>query len=182
MSKSVRVWDPFIRLFHWSTAGLFLANYALLEEGSRLHRYVGYTLIGLVLARIIWGFIGSHYARFSSFVPAPASLKRYLLALAQGQHPYYLSHNPLGALMVLFLLSMLLCTGVSGWLLTQEGFWSDRLMEQIHGTCANLVMLAVGLHIAAVIWISHRTREPLVPAMVHGRKPSQWPPASDQDA
>lgn len=95
MSKSVRVWDPFIRLFHWSTAGLFLANYALLEEGSRLHRYVGYTLIGLVLARIIWGFIGSHYARFSSFVPAPASLKRYLLALAQGQHPYYLSHNPL---------------------------------------------------------------------------------------
>lgn len=181
MTKSVRVWDPFVRLFHWSTAALFLANITVLEAGSRPHRYVGYTLIGLVLARIIWGFIGTQYARFSRFVPAPQTLKRYLAALAQGQHPYYLTHNPLGALMVIFLLVMLLCTGLSGWLLTQDGFWSDRLMEAIHGTCADLTMVAVGLHIAAVIWISHRTHEPLIPAMLHGRKPSQWPPESTDD-
>lgn len=175
MTNTVRVWDLFVRLFHWSCAALFLANYTVLEAGSRVHRYVGYSLITLVIARILWGFVGSPYARFSSFVPSPRQLRDYLSALRRGEHPYYLGHNPLGALMVLFLLFMLLMTGISGWLLTQDGFWSDHLMKGLHELCANAVMLAVGAHIAAVLWISHTTREPLVPAMLHGHKPEDAP-------
>ena len=75
-SKPVSVWDPFVRVFHWLTASLFLGNFLLsddglwLEGGNRLHRWVGYTLAGLVIARVIWGFIGSYHARFRSFVPS----------------------------------------------------------------------------------------------------------------
>lgn len=173
--QQVRVWDRFVRLFHWSTAILFLSNYWLTEEGGRTHRYIGYTLIGLVLARIIWGFIGSTYARFSSFVPTPKSLFGYLQAMRSGKHPYYLSHNPLGALMVLFLLGMLLATGTTGWMLTTDAYEAEEWLEDLHGLCANLVMVAVGLHIAAVIFVSHTTKERLVPAMWDGMKPSQAP-------
>ena len=178
--SSVRVWDLFVRLFHWSTAILFLSNYWLTEEGERTHRYIGYTLIGLVLARIIWGFIGTTYARFSSFVPTPTTLFGYLRAVRNGKHPYYLSHNPLGALMVLFLLVMLLATGSSGWLLTTDTFEAEPWLEELHELSANLVMFAVGVHIAAVIWVTHTARERLVPAMWDGMKPEKPEQAQDE--
>ena len=76
--SSVKVWDLFVRVFHWSTALLFLSNYWITEPGSQIHRYIGYTLIALVLARILWGFVGSTYARFRSFVPTPTTLFGYL--------------------------------------------------------------------------------------------------------
>lgn len=70
--------------------------------------------------------------------------------MRSGKHPYYLSHNPLGALMVLFLLGMLLAT-IAGWMLTTDAYEAEEWLEDLHGLCANLVMVAVGLHIAAVI-------------------------------
>ena len=173
--SQVKVWDLFVRVFHWSTALLFLSNYWLTEPGARVHRYIGYTLIALVLARILWGFVGTTYARFRSFVPTPTTLFGYLRALRSGKHPYYLSHNPLGALMVIFLLVMLLVTGTSGWLLTTEMFEAEEWLEGVHELCANLVMVAVGFHIAAVIWVTHTAKERLVPAMWDGMKPEKAP-------
>ncbi len=182
-SQSVRVWDPFVRVFHWLTASLFLGNYLLsdedlwLEGGSRLHRWVGYSLAGLVIARVLWGFIGSHHARFRNFVPSLGQLQAYIRELRRGRHPYYLGHNPAGALMILFLLVGLLATALSGWLLTLERFHDQGWLEGLHGLLANSLMAAVVVHVLAVLLVSLKTRDKLVRAMLTGKKtpPSNHP-------
>ena len=67
----VAVWDRFVRLFHWSLVGCVLVNAFLLDDGETLHRWLGYTASALVLARIVWGFVGSRHARFDDFFPTP---------------------------------------------------------------------------------------------------------------
>ena len=98
-----KVWDPFVRIFHWSLVTCVVLNQFILEAGETAHQWVGYTASVLVLARIVWGFVGSRYARFSDFFPTPRRLARHLVALSNGEHPVYLGHNPLGALMMLAL-------------------------------------------------------------------------------
>ena len=71
-----KVWDPFVRVFHWSLLVLMSANAFVLDDESKFHRWVGYTVAGLLAARIIWGFVGPRYARFSSFPPSTARLRR----------------------------------------------------------------------------------------------------------
>jgi len=180
VSKPVSVWDPFVRVFHWLTASLFLGNFLLsddglwLEGGNRLHRWVGYTLAALVVARVIWGFIGSYHARFRSFVPSISQMKSYVRELRLGRHPYYLGHNPAGALMILFLLFGLLATATTGWMLTLDSYYGEEWLEELHGLLANSVMAAVVVHVLAVVVVSLKTRENLVHAMLTGKK---TPPA-----
>ena len=84
-TAKIRVWDPFVRLFHWSLVTCFFIAYLSGEEESMVHIYSGYAVIGLVIARLVWGFIGSKYARFSRFFYSPASLTRYLKDFAAGR-------------------------------------------------------------------------------------------------
>lgn len=112
--SSIRVWDLFVRLFHWSLVSLFLIAYVTGEEESWVHVYAGYGILGLIVARVIWGFIGGKYARFSNFVRSPDQAIDYLKDLFKGSPKHYLGHNPAGGLMVLALLASLVITTLSG--------------------------------------------------------------------
>ena len=168
--RSVMVWDPLVRLFHWSTAILFLANFTLLEEDSAAHLYAGYVLFGLVLVRLVWGLIGSEHARFSAFWPSRAEIGAHLRGLMGGRSEPHLSHNPLGALMVANLLATLVAISATGILLTLEGLSGTGWLEGLHELLSNYAMLCVGLHIAGVLLESKRSKINLIKAMVTGRK------------
>src|SRR5574343_1858703 len=82
------VWDPLVRLCHWSLVACVLANFLLLEEGDPPHRWAGYMASGLVLFRLVWGFVGSRHGRFASFFPTPSRLRHHLQQLRAGTlHP-----------------------------------------------------------------------------------------------
>lgn len=110
-NNQIIVWDPFVRVFHWSLVLFFIVAYATGDDKSLPHRYVGYGVFGLVAARIFWGFWGTKYARFSDFICSPVKALSYVKSLASGKPPYYTGHNPAAAWMVLFFLigSLVIC-------------------------------------------------------------------------
>ncbi|MCQ8179956.1 cytochrome b/b6 domain-containing protein [Methylomonas sp. SURF-1] len=112
--NAVAVWDIFVRVFHWSLVVAFAVAYVTSEEDNYWHIYAGYTVLGLISLRLIWGFVGGRYARFSQFVRSPAAVFRYVSQLRQGSAKHYLGHNPLGGWMVLALLSTLFVVTISG--------------------------------------------------------------------
>lgn len=113
-ASTIRVWDPFVRLFHWSLVTCFFIAYLSGEEESLLHIYSGYAAIALVLSRMIWGFIGTKYARFEQFTYSPARVLSYLKEFASGQPRHYTGHNPAAAWMIFALLICLVITSVTG--------------------------------------------------------------------
>ena len=114
LQKETKVWDPLVRLFHWSLVAAFTIAWLTGDEESRLHELAGYAVIGLVLIRIAWGFVGTRYARFSDFVYRPLVVLSYIRDLTLGKSKRYLGHNPLGGMMVLALLVSLLAAGITG--------------------------------------------------------------------
>lgn len=112
--NTVAVWDIFIRIFHWSLVLAFTVAYFTSEEENAWHIYAGYTVLGLIIFRILWGIIGSRHARFSDFVSSPSAVYQYIRELRAGSAKHYVGHNPLGGWMVMALLSTLLVVTVSG--------------------------------------------------------------------
>ena len=169
---AVRVWDPFVRVFHWSLAVLFTLNIAILDEESRMHEWVGYAVLGLVAARILWGFVGTRHARFSAFRPSLGAARQHVAELLGGRAPgkAHLSHNPLGALMVYNLLACMVALGVTGWMMTLTAWWGAEWLEEVHEAIANWALLSVGFHVAGVAVESWRSKVPLAKAMVTGWK------------
>lgn len=167
---ATKVWDPFVRIFHWSLVSCVVLNQFVLEPGKTAHEWVGYTASALVLARLVWGFVGSRHARFSDFFPTPRRLARHLGALRNGEHPVYLGHNPLGALMMLALMAIVLALGVTGWMQTTDTFFGEEWLMELHEVLANGLLLAAGLHAAAAIVMGRLERVRLVRAMVTGTK------------
>ena len=176
-SKSVLVWDVTIRVFHWSFATLIVATWLTRElhgPGRGWHIWMGYAAAALVMLRILWGFAGPHFARFSEFFPTPKRLATYLKEFTAGRERRYLGHNPLGAVMVLFLLALSLGMAVTGFYMTQRGatlFGIERYqLEGVHKLMGNLFVIAVPIHIIGVVFESVRHRENLGMAMIIGRK------------
>jgi cytochrome b len=114
MSKEIRVWDPLIRVFHWSLVLAFAIAYLTGDEENNLHIYSGYAVLGLITFRVLWGLIGTRYARFSSFVYAPKTVIRYLKSLLAKNPKHYVGHNPAGGWMVIAMLLTLFVVTVSG--------------------------------------------------------------------
>jgi cytochrome b len=166
---TVRVWDPLVRLFHWTLVISFTIAW-LSEDAKGLHQGAGYVVLGLVAVRLIWGFVGSRHARFRDFVPGPQGLLAYLKSLRAGHARRYLGHNPAGGAMILLLLAMLILIGGSGWLSTTDAFWGVEWVENLHAAAANLTVVLVFAHVAGVIFSSLAHRENLVLAMITGRK------------
>jgi cytochrome b len=162
------IWDRFVRLFHWSVAALFLLNFWVLEAGDPPHEWAGYAIAGLVVARIGWGFCGPANARFASFFPTPARLRDTLQNFSARCRDHR-GHNPLGGLMILLLLAGLLLTAVSGWMQGLDAFWGEDWVENLHEWTADTLMVAVVVHISAVLIIQTRFRVPLIRAMIRGR-------------
>ncbi|MDH5786534.1 MAG: cytochrome b/b6 domain-containing protein, partial [Chromatiales bacterium] len=110
----VKVWDPLVRLFHWSLVAAFTIAYVTEDEWQNLHVWAGYVVAGLLAFRILWGFIGPQYARFSNFIYSPATVIAYLKDMVTLREKRYLGHNPAGGVMVLALLASLALTTLSG--------------------------------------------------------------------
>ncbi len=168
-SATVRVWDPLVRLFHWSLVASFTTAW-LSEDSKLLHQGAGYVVLALVAVRVIWGLAGSRHARFRDFVPRPRALLAYLRSLPGGHSRRYLGHNPAGGAMIMLLLLMLILTGGSGWLTTTDAFWGVVWLEDLHATAANFTVVLVFAHVAGVVFSSLAHRENLVLAMITGRK------------
>ncbi|ALP53147.1 hypothetical protein Tel_08245 [Candidatus Tenderia electrophaga] len=113
---SINVWDPLVRVFHWSLALFFIVSYLSGDEESLLHVWSGYAIVTLLAIRIVWGIIGSKYARFSNFVYGPAEIRGYAKGMLKGDAPRYIGHNPLGGLMIVVLLLSLMATTTTGML------------------------------------------------------------------
>lgn len=167
---TVKVWDPFVRVFHWSLATFFLVAYATGDEVENLHIAAGYAIGGLVAARIIWGFIGPRHARFSNFVRPPKEVLAYLRDVALLRAPRYIGHNPAGGVMILALLAALMGTAITGYMMTTDAYWGAQWVEDVHATLANLTVGLVVVHTLGVLIASFEHRENLVKAMITGRK------------
>ena len=166
---TVRVWDPLVRIFHWSLVTAFLTAW-FAEGGERVHDTAGYVVLGLVAVRVVWGLIGTRHARFTDFVPTPAGLLAYLRDLATGEAPRHLGHNPAGGAMIVALLAMVALTAGSGWLLITDRFWGSDWVEALHRGAAWLTLALIGCHVTGVLVSSLLHRENLVVAMLTGRK------------
>lgn len=175
---TVKVWDPLVRIFHWSLVLCFTVAWISADEWQDLHEWAGYTVAALVLLRIVWGLTGPRYARFSQFVRSPSEVVKYLRAMRSGRETRYIGHNPAGGMMVLALLLSLSLLTLSGWLGT-DLLWGEAWIEDVHEVMGNLLLGLIALHLAGVILASLRHRESLVKAMLTGRK--RVPVDSDQE-
>ncbi|MCU0766967.1 MAG: cytochrome b/b6 domain-containing protein [Gammaproteobacteria bacterium] len=178
----VKVWDPLVRALHWTLVGAFLAAFATGDEWLGVHVLAGYTVLGVVSARLVWGVVGTRHARFGDFVRGPRTVRDYLRDVLRGRARRYLGHNPAGGAMIVALLVGLTLTGVSGLLAygaselagpfagTFRDPWWAKPLESVHEVLANLTLILAGVHVAGVLASSLLHRENLVRAMVTGTK------------
>lgn len=166
----VSVWDLFVRTFHWSLVTLFAANALFVDDDGKLHLWIGYAIVVLVVLRIIWGFIGSPYARFSSFPPSIKDSFDQVQEVFQRRVTVHKGHTPLGALMIYNLIISMLGIGLSGYLMTTDTFWGVEWPGIMHEVFVYWAEFCVLVHIAAVLFESLRTRVNLPLSMITGNK------------
>lgn len=170
LKQEIPVWDIPVRVFHWLLVICFAGAW-LTSESERLamiHYAFGYTACLLVLIRLVWGVIGTRYARFTQFLKGPRVVIGHFMAMLRG-HPHHdIGHNPAGGLVMFALMLLILLIGFSGYLTVKE-FFGDFASE-IHELVANLVLGLVILHILAAVGMSLIERQNLVKSMVTGKK------------
>lgn len=186
-SSRIKVWDLFVRTFHWTLVLTFFIAYLTEDELLSIHTIVGYIVMGLLILRIIWGFIGSQHARFSDFIYPIKTIKTFIKDTLQLKARRYLGHNPAGGAMVLLMLVSLLLTSVTGlliygaaeqagplasWFTQGQSDWTD-LYEETHEFFANFTLLLVFVHVAGVIIESRIHKENLVKSMIDGYKAAE---------
>jgi cytochrome b len=201
---TVRIWDPVVRVFHWGLVAAFATAWLTADELQPVHEIAGYIVAGLVALRIIWGLVGSRYARFAQFLMGPGETLAYLGDMTRGRERRYLGHNPAGAAMIVALLVTLSGTAFTGWLMADETrlaflpsmpaivapAWADDdghereigergevegPLKEVHETLANLMLLLAALHVGGVVLASFRHHENLARAMVTGDKRAPAP-------
>lgn len=181
-----QVWDWPTRLFHWGLAASILGAYVSNRLGASyfsLHLFFGYATIVLVVFRLVWGFIGTRHARFVNFLEGPRGVLRYLSAVGRRRHTRYAGHNPLGALMVVTLLLVTGAQAALGLFGNDEIFnlgplaglvskEASLLLTSLHRKLFYAILFAVVFHVGAVLIHVFVKREPLILAMITGRKPA----------
>ena len=181
----IRIWDLPTRAFHVLLALCVAGLIATGEIGGslmELHFWLGYAVLVLVLFRLIWGFVGGHWSRFVNFVPSPLKLVAYLQALRQQQADRSVGHNPLGALSVLAILSVLLLQVLSGFMTDDEiantGPWVAlvpsewvSLASEYHSDVGKvLLILLIALHVGTVLYYKRIKNDDLITPMLTGDK------------
>lgn len=182
--KKVKVWDLFVRFFHWVLVLLVAMAYFTQDDFLDFHVLAGLLILGLIFFRILWGFIGTPHARFSDFVFHPRAVFGYLKDLVTLKAKRYIGHGPAGGAMVVALLLGLLATTLSGLALLggQEyqgplaglmsglgGFWS-KAVEEVHEFFAGLILFLASVHVMGVLFSSWAHHENLIKAMFTGKK------------
>jgi cytochrome b len=180
MKKVIRIWDLPLRVFHWLLAITIISGIIFVKQsGSAMvwHAYCGYLALALVLFRIIWGFIGSEHARFSSFVPSPSALFAYVRGNSFGG----LGHNPLGALSVLALLFSILLQAFTGLFADDEIAFQGplskyvsndlvALLTSVHRFNRYFIYGLIGLHVLAIIYYQIKKKDLITPMLTGDKK------------
>jgi cytochrome b len=173
MLQKVLVWDLPTRTFHWLQALSFVGAYLTAEsEKTRdIHVALGYILFGLIVFRLLWGFIGTRYAKFSSFLFKPSEIIAYMLSLFKGKSAHFVGHNPVGSVAIWLLLGLGLTLGVTGVMLLQDDV-ADVVVD-IHAYVTDAMLAVIFLHLVGVFMSSYLYKENLVRAMITGFKPAE---------
>jgi len=171
--KRILVWDVPTRVFHWLLALSFVGAYVTAEsERYRdIHVVLGYTLLGLLAFRLLWGFFGTRYARFRSFLFKPGEIASYFFSLFKAKPAHYVGHNPLGSVAIWLLLGLGITTGVTGYMVLQDV--GGDVLEELHELVSNAMLAVVLIHIAGVLVSSVMHRENLVRSMITGFKSAE---------
>lgn len=168
--ESVPVWDPFVRIFHWSLVTLFVVCYVTGDEWGDLHEAAGYVVAGLLVSRVLWGLVGPKHARFADFVRSPATVLAFLRDTLRLKAPRYIGHNPAGGAMVLALIATIGVICGTGVMMGMDAFWGEQWVEDLHVGATWVTIGLVVLHVAGVLLASIEHRENLVRSMFNGRK------------
>lgn len=192
----VRAWDLPTRLYHWLQLALVVGSYytqwwmdPAADPTMRFHRWLGYSILTLLVFRLLWGVVGSSTARFASFIRSPAAIARYAWALARGRAPAYLGHNPLGTLMVLALLAVVAAQALSGLFtadsnaifggpfahldpLEDAPAWKSGV-SRYHRLGADILLVLVAVHVLVNLFYQYVKRDALISAMASGYKPAR---------
>ncbi len=166
----IKVWDILVRTFHWSLVITYLVAWITADEWDKVHNYAGYFIGILLIIRIIWGLIGTKYARFSQFIYRPSTVIAYIKDSLDNKSKRYIGHNPAGGAMVVALLLSLIGVTITGIMMTMNAFWGSEWVEEIHEFFAFLTLGLVIFHIAGVIFSGLAHKENLVKAMLTGWK------------
>jgi len=182
--RAVRVWDIPVRLFHWILVALIILSFTTAQIGGnamRVHELSGFTILALVLFRVLWGLFGGTYARFADFVRAPTHALGYAKALARGRAPFYAGHNPLGGWMIVAMLLCLLMQAGTGLFANDDIMtegplypWVSKqtsdLLSKIHQINFYMLLTLIPLHVAAALYYLWAKRENLILPLLSGRK------------
>ena len=180
MKKIIRVWDLPIRLFHWFLVVFITGSFVSINLGDEFiqwHAYFGYSILVLLVFRIVWGFVGSTHARFTSFFPTKKAILDYL----SGSSPRVLGHNPIGAISVFALLFALSIQVITGLFVDDEVSFKGPLekyvpssvssfLSQIHEGNQVVILTLITIHIAAIIFYKKFKAEDLIKPMISGDK------------
>ncbi|MCT8972678.1 cytochrome b/b6 domain-containing protein [Microbaculum marinisediminis] len=197
-ARMVRVWDPLVRIIHWLLVIAFIIGYVTEGDPLWLHTWAGYVVAGLVVVRIVWGFVGPRHARFSDFVTGPRKAVGYLAGLIRRKAPRYIGHSPAGGAMTVALLVFLAAISVTGmmtladtdnagplaaWfgnpdvvaareaaLAAGQEFRYRSPFKEPHEVLVNITLVLIILHLVGVALASVVHRESLPRAMVTGMK------------
>jgi cytochrome b len=184
-TTSILIWDRFIRLFHWILVITFATCYLTGDDYPTIHTFAGYLMLVLISLRLVWGFVGTPYARFSQFVTGPTTILHYLADVMRFRAKRHLGHNPAGGAMIIALLLCLTTTLISGllmygtleysgplaWFASSVSHSLAHTFKYIHGWSTNLTLILIALHVTGVAVASLQHHENLVKSMFTGQKP-----------
>ena len=195
-ANTVRVWDSFVRIGHWTLVAAFATAYLTGDDRLEVHEWAGYFVGAYLVLRIAWGFAGTVHARFADFLYTPRRAVAYLIDMLHRRAKRYLGHSPAGSVMVFALLAALSGTVITGMAEIAashgEGPLSgiiernaqpppaqieareerESTLRETHELFANLTLILIALHIGGVVVASFSHRENLVLSMINGRKPA----------
>jgi cytochrome b len=182
--KKYLVWDLPVRLFHWLLVLCLIGQWLtaeVLEDAMDIHFYIGYFTLGLVIFRLVWGFIGTKYAKFSSFLAGPTSILAYLISVVSKQHRFTIGHNSLGGLILPAVLILVGLQAISGLFTTDDIVYTGPYyastnselqdwMQWLHHNIFDLLLAIIGIHLFAIAWYLLFLKHNLVTAMLNGKK------------
>jgi cytochrome b len=169
----VKVWDPWVRIAHWSLVVFVLTAWLTgekIKSAGPLHEWTGYAVLALTGLRLVWGWIGPRYARFRDFIAGPVRTLAYTGALLRGREPRYLGHNPLGGWMIVALLATAALASLTGWLSITDRYWGVAWLQDLHHVLGDTLIGLAVFHVVGVAYTSVRHRENLAAAMWTGIK------------
>jgi cytochrome b len=184
MKQKLFIWDLPVRLFHWLLIiSLLCAWYT--SDGERgfidYHLLIGYLILGLIIFRLIWGVFGTKYAKFTQFIPSKTNLISYLKSSKKDSSEHIVGHNPLGALMVVLMLTLILSQAISGLFMNDDVYTTgpyyasasesvQSLMTFIHTNVFDLILIVSTIHISAAVYYLVVKKVNLIVPMITGYK------------